>query len=135
MISSTSTTRGSILTGSVAWRNWRRLRGLDAEELEFVWKLQQDMLKIGSRIHRPNADKRCREDISEDRICIDIQTRRHLFIECESVKDVFRFIKNVKSEYFQNLFNNFKNNTHKIWSTIRQINCSATRPPNLTYLP
>ena len=42
---------------STAWKNLHGLRGLNAEEYVFAWKLQQDMLLIGSRLHRPNADR------------------------------------------------------------------------------
>ena len=41
---------------SVAWCNWSKSRGVDAQEKEFAWKLQQDMLPTGSRLHRPNVD-------------------------------------------------------------------------------
>ena len=32
---------------SIAWTNWKELRGVSAEEKIFVWKVQQDMLLIG----------------------------------------------------------------------------------------
>ena len=44
---------------SNCWRNWYDLRRIDAEELTFAWKLQQDMLSVGARLHRRNAEKRC----------------------------------------------------------------------------
>ena len=71
------------------------MRGLDAEEKVFAWKLQQDMLLVGSRLHRPNADRSCKIVLSGNRVCQEIQSRQHLFTECESVLDLLGFIKQV----------------------------------------
>ena len=77
----------------MAWRNWKKSSGLNPEEKEFVWKVQQDMLAIGARFHRPNADKRCKIELDGDEICQEVQTRKHLFIECESVRGIFVDVK------------------------------------------
>ena len=55
----------------------------------FIWKLQQDMLPVGARLHRRNAEKRCLEELASNRTCLALQTREHVFIECESVAEVF----------------------------------------------
>ena len=39
-----------------------------------------------------NADRRCKEELPGN-ICQEIQTRHHLFIGCESVKDSFALCK------------------------------------------
>ena len=39
----------------MAWTNWKELRGVFSKERIFLWKVE-DMLLIGSRIHRPNSD-------------------------------------------------------------------------------
>ena len=80
---------------STAWKNVQIVRGLDAEEKVFSWKLQQDMLLVGSRLHRPNADRSCKIVLPGNRVCQEIQSRRHLFIECESVIDIFEFSRQV----------------------------------------
>ena len=40
---------------SLVWKNLKILKGLSAEEKCFAWKLTQDMLPVGLRIHRRNA--------------------------------------------------------------------------------
>ena len=51
----------------MAWTNWKELRGVFSKERIFLWKVE-DMLLIGSRIHRPNSDRRCKEDISDNEV-------------------------------------------------------------------
>ena len=44
---------------SLVWKNLKILKGLSAEEKCFAWKLTQDMLPVGVRIHRRNLERRC----------------------------------------------------------------------------
>ena len=69
LIPSRSEKRVDSIKWSIAWQNWRGLRGVDAEELAFSWKLQQDLLPLGSRIHRPNAERRCLVDLEDGNVC------------------------------------------------------------------
>ena len=85
---------------SIAWRNWRHLKGMDAEEIEFAWKMQQDLLLIGSRIHRQNAERRCLADISVGH-CQVIETLKHRFTSCEGVTVIFMKCKNIIEEYLE----------------------------------
>ena len=87
VIPSRSEKRSEHVQWRIAWQNWRELRGVDAEEFGFAWNLQQDMLKIGARLHRPNAEKRCLA-VLEGGVCQEIEFREHLFISCERVKDL-----------------------------------------------
>ena len=41
------------------WKNLSSVKGINAEVKDFTWKLTQDMLPIGNRIHRKNVEKRC----------------------------------------------------------------------------
>ena len=86
---------------SIAWKNWHGLKGMNAEEYVFAWKLQQDMLLIGARLHRPYADRRCKLNLTGDRICQEYQTRQHMFIECESVGDIFYGCTQVVTDLLQ----------------------------------
>ena len=43
---------------SNTWKNLEKTKGLNAGEKEFLWKLSQDMLLIGGRIHRANVEKK-----------------------------------------------------------------------------
>ena len=56
IIPSRSEKRTENIKWSVAWANLYGLRGLKAEEYDFAWRVQQDLLPTGSRLHRPNAD-------------------------------------------------------------------------------
>ena len=38
---------------SISWKNMSLVRGLNPEERCFVWKLIQDMIPVGARIHEP----------------------------------------------------------------------------------
>ena len=47
------------------WKNLRNTNGINAVEKDSAWKLTQDMLPIGRRIHRINVEKRCLNTIRE----------------------------------------------------------------------
>ena len=89
LIPSRNEKRSRGIKWSVAWKNWSKLRGVDATEREFAWKIQQDMLNNGSRLHRLNADKRCMLLLDDGTNCVEIETREHLFVRCETVVELF----------------------------------------------
>ena len=95
LIPSRNERRVSGIKWSIAWRNFHALRKISAEEFEFVWKIQQDMLPVGARIHRRNAEKRCMMQIQTSGQCEALQTREHFFQECEGVQEVFGLIKDI----------------------------------------
>ena len=86
---------------SLAWKNWSKLKGLTAEEKCFAWKVQQDMLQIGSRIHRNNAERRCLIVLEYVQSCQDIQTLEHLFLSCKSVGDVYENLSLILNVYLE----------------------------------
>ena len=43
----------------VVFKNIKLLKGLNADVKCFVWKITQDLLPVGCRIHRRNAERRC----------------------------------------------------------------------------
>ena len=86
---------------SCAWKNLYELRRIDPEEYEFAWKIQQDMLPVGSRIHRRNVERRCLAELEGGQLCLDIQTREHLFCLCEGVSDAFESLKYIVQELLQ----------------------------------
>ena len=63
VIPSRSEKRVENIKWSNAWQNWRELRGVDAQERIFAWKIQQDLLPLGSRLHQRNAERRCLADL------------------------------------------------------------------------
>ena len=80
---------------SVVFNNFLLLKGVNADEKCFFWKVSQDMLPIGSRIHRRNAERRCLAILSDGNLCQDIQTLDHTFRSCIVVKDCFELILHV----------------------------------------
>ena len=45
----------------VVWKNQSLLKGVTAEEKCFAWKMSQDMLEVGNRIHRKNAKEHVKD--------------------------------------------------------------------------
>ena len=62
LIPSRSEKRSKNVKWGIVYKNLKLLRGVTPEEKCFAWKLSQDMLPVGARIHRRNAEKRCLAD-------------------------------------------------------------------------
>ena len=101
LIPSRNEKRYECIRWSVAWKNWSNMKSLTAEEKCFAWKVQQDMLPVGSRIHRFNAERRCMMELDNSGLCQDIQTLEHLFHTCESVTDLFDGLSLVLNNYLE----------------------------------
>ena len=65
------------------------MRGLNAYEKEFAWKLTQDMLCIGRRFHRANVERECKNDLGGGMTCIDIPDVLHNFVTCNGIKEIY----------------------------------------------
>ena len=78
---------------SVTWKNLKMLQGVTPEEKDFAWKVSQDMLPVGKRIHR-NVEKRCLRKIRNEE-CQVIPDIYHVLMECESIKNTFKEIKGI----------------------------------------
>ena len=61
----------------------------------------QDMLPVGSRIHRLNAERRCLKELENGELCQDVQTLEHLFYTCGSVTDLFNELSLVLNNYLE----------------------------------
>ena len=48
---------------------------------------------MGSRIHRPNAERRCLAVFENGEICVEIQNLEHLFIKCKEVESINECMK------------------------------------------
>ena len=57
LIPSRSERRSRGIRWKVSWRNLGRMKGLNPEEREFGWKMCQDMLEVGDRLHRKGSNK------------------------------------------------------------------------------
>ena len=101
LIPSRSERRSDSVKWSVAWGDYAFLRGVNAEVKAFCWKLQQDLLPLGDRLHRRNADKRCMLEVTPNIICEEIETREHAFIKCEAVSETINLVKTVIMTYLE----------------------------------
>ena len=125
LIPSRSEKRSDFVKWSLAWKNWSKLKGLTAEEKCFAWKVQQDMLQIGSRIHRNNAERRCLIELENGQSCQEIQTREHLFLSCESVGDVYENLSLILNVYLERVVE-FKDIVHFSFNhrNKKKLNCA-----------
>ena len=72
---------------------------MNSEELSFTWELQPDLLLIGNRLHRYNAEKRCLFDLGGGDLCQEIENREHLFIFCFRIQDCFDACRKLVEDY------------------------------------
>lgn len=91
--------RRSQVKWKLSWKNQKNLRGVVPEEKMFAWKLCQDMLPVGARIHRANAEKRCLANLDMGVICVEVQDREHFFRACELKGQIYRRLAMVLSKY------------------------------------
>ena len=64
---------------NISWKNLKILSGVNAEEKEFVWKVIQDMVPVGRRIHKKNVERRCLKVLPSGNECQVIPDLRHVF--------------------------------------------------------
>ena len=86
--------RNENIKWKVTWKNLNLVKGITAEEKTFSWKMAQDVLAVGKRIHR-NVEKRCLRKMMNDYECQVIPDIMHHIADCEAVRDVFREIKEI----------------------------------------
>ena len=81
--------RSQNVKWSLVWQNVQSLKCLTPEEKCFAWKTSQDMLPVGSRIHRKNAERRCMSMLENGQTCPGIEDLEHRFRKCENVQGVY----------------------------------------------
>ena len=82
-----------------AWSNLQLVKAVTAQEKFFMFQVQQDILPVGSRMHRPGAEKRCLAMLDNNRVCLQHNDRLHAMLTCQRhpVKD--RSIISILSEF------------------------------------
>ena len=72
-----------------AWSNLQLVKAVTAQEKFFMFQVQQDILPVGSRMHRPGAEKRCLTVLENNRVCLEHNDRFHAMLTCQRypVKD------------------------------------------------
>ena len=93
LIPSRNEKRSLNVKWSLVWNNLALLKGLTAEEKCFAWKVSQDMVAVGSRKHRKNAERRCLRVLETGLFCHEIENLEHLFAKCKSVSNAFSAAK------------------------------------------
>ena len=76
----------------LVFKNLKQLRGITAEERCFAWKLSQDMLAVGKRIFRRNAERRCLVKLTDGSACQEIQDINHVFKDCNAIKETYDMV-------------------------------------------
>ena len=72
---------------------------MTTQEKYFQWQVQQDMLAIGDRLHRPGAEKRCLNVLENNKYCSQISSRQHVFLSCPSPPVGDNLVRNILSDY------------------------------------
>ena len=85
LIPSRNEKRTEGIKWGLTWNNFQLLRGLDSEEKMFGWKVIQDMLPVGRRIHRQNVEKRCLIDMEDGSKCQIIPDIYHVLKDCNGI--------------------------------------------------
>ena len=91
---------------NISWKNLKILSGVNAEEKEFVWKVIQDMVPVGRRIHKKNVERRCLKVLPSGNECQVIPDLRHVFFECESMKDLFYVMRSICEKILESRLEN-----------------------------
>ena len=99
LIPSRNEKRSKNVKWSVVFKNLALLKGVTAEERAFAWKVSQDMLPVGNRIHRKNVERRCMTEIGNNLACLEVQNLEHLFIQCQGIVNANKAIVNVIEHY------------------------------------
>ena len=76
-------------------KNLSLLKCITAEEITFAWKVSQDLLPVGARIHRKNAERRCLRRLGGDLVCLETESLEHRFFKCKGVEESFKSIESI----------------------------------------
>ena len=89
LIPSRSEKRSRNVQWGTVFRNLKLLNGLRADEKCFAWKVCQDMLPVGARIHRRNTERRCLATLEDGSQCQEIQDLEHAFRSCSTMVESY----------------------------------------------
>ena len=119
----------------LVFKNLKLLSGITAEERCFAWKLCQDMLAVGRRIFRRNAERRCLAILGDGSLCEEIQDLDHAFRNCGSVVETYDMMiqvlnrlmeRSISSNLLLHLaFNHRRKQTLKcaLWFAVKAMYC------------
>ena len=64
-----------------------------------MFQVQQDILPVGSRMHRPGAEKRCLTVLENNRVCLEHNDRLHAMLTCQRYPVKDRSIISILSDF------------------------------------
>ena len=99
LIPSRNEKRSKNVKWSVVFKNLSLLKGVSAEEKTFAWKVSQDLLPVGTRLHRKNAERRCMQEVENNIVCLEVQNLQHLLIKCRGVEKANKSILNILDQF------------------------------------
>ena len=70
----------------VTWRNLSLLKGLSPADKCFGWKMVQDLVEVGARLHRRGAHRECSRIVDNGVICNGFETLEHRLCLCKAVQ-------------------------------------------------
>ena len=83
-----------------AYRNYKEGKFLNPKEREFHFRFVHDLIHLGARNHFRGADQTCRRyDLGLK--CTSLETRRHFFMECPPIHDVFCVFREVLQKFMK----------------------------------
>ena len=100
LIPSRAELRAQHINWELAWHNLRTIKGIGPEEKCFMFKVQQDLLPVGTRMHRKGADKRCLANLNDDATCTELEDRKHALLTCPTVMEKSTILKEILGEIF-----------------------------------
>ena len=84
-----------------AWSNLKLTKSVTAEEKYFQWQVQQDMLPVGNRLHRPGAEKRCLSILGINTVCTALNDRKHALLSCLRSPVVEKSVMVILTDYLE----------------------------------
>ena len=75
-----------LLDWTIFYKNFKKVKYINAVEKEFMFLFVQDLLPVPARIHRRNNDSSCQRKLEDGRICAKESDRKHFFMSCEVVE-------------------------------------------------
>ena len=72
LIPSRNEKKSENIKWSVVFTNLSNIKGLTPDEKSFAWKISQDLLPVGARLQRKNAEHKCLANLGNDCMCHEL---------------------------------------------------------------
>ena len=82
-----------------SWSNLKLTKSVSAHEKYFQWQVQQDMLPVGSRLHRPGAEKRCLTVLENNEECKQLRDLVHALLACPCIAESSSSLRDILADF------------------------------------